>query len=111
MPEDRRARYNSCRDKELWSLPVIERQLKNMHDDLSDAIANVADGDPVLLRHGTEAVGALVSVADLQLLERYWEELENRIDLEAIRDAKAEIARSGTVPWEAVKESLRDGIE
>ncbi len=90
---------------------MTERQLESMHDDLSDAIARIADGDPVLLRHGAEPVGALVSIADLQLLERYWEELENRIDMDAIREAKAEIARDGTVPWEAFKESLREGGE
>jgi len=90
---------------------VTERQLESMHDDLSDAIARIADGEPVLLRHGAETVGALVSEADLRLLEQYWEELENRCDLEAAREAKAEIAREGTVPWEYAKETLRDGAE
>ncbi|MBX3176525.1 MAG: hypothetical protein KF886_04130 [Candidatus Hydrogenedentes bacterium] len=83
----------------------------SMHDDLSDAIANIADGEPVLLRHGTEPVGALVSIADLRLLEQYWEERENRIDLDAIREVKAEIAQKGTVPWETVKDALQTEAE
>lgn len=90
---------------------MTERQLDSMHDDLSDVLSHLADGDPVLLRHGDAPVGALVSVADLQLLEQYWEEIENRIDVEAVRDAKEEIAREGTVPWDEVKRSLRDGAE
>ena len=90
---------------------MTERQLDSMHDDLSDAIARIADGDPVLLRHGTEPVGALVSVADLHLLEQYWEEQENRIDLNAIREVKSEIAQEGTVSWESVKDALQTEAE
>lgn len=86
---------------------MTERQLDSMHDDLSDAIARIADGDPVLLRHGTEPVGALVSIADLQLLEQYWEERENRIDLDAIGEVKAEISQEGTVPWKTVKDAVQ----
>ena len=90
---------------------MTERQLDSMHDDLSDAIARIADGDPVLLRHGTEPVGALVSIADLRLLEQYWEEQENRIDLDAIREVKAEVSKEGTVPWEMVRSSLQTETE
>lgn len=90
---------------------MTERQLESMHDDLSDVITHIADGDPVLLRHGNEPVGALVSVADLHLLEQYWQELENRLDLDALREAKDEIAREGAIPWEEVKQSLRDRAE
>jgi len=49
----------------------------------------------VLERHG-KAVAALVSVEDLELLE----DLEDRLDLEAVRAAREE---PGTVPYEEVR--------
>ncbi len=52
----------------------------------------------VLSRRG-KAVAAVVPLDDLLLLEA----LEERADREAIGEAEAEVARLGTVSWEAVK--------
>lgn len=52
----------------------------------------------VLSRRG-KPVAAVVSMDDLLLLL----DLDARADREAIREAEAEAAREGTVPWETVR--------
>ena len=56
-------------------------------------------------RRRRKPAGTLVSIADLRLLEQYWEERENRIDLDAIREVKAEISREGSVSWKTVRDA------
>ena len=69
-------------------------------DDLEEALKRMREsGERVLLEKNGEKVAALVSVEDLQFLE----ELEDRLDLEAAREALKE---PGSIPWEEVKADL-----
>ncbi|MGH7239348.1 MAG: type II toxin-antitoxin system Phd/YefM family antitoxin [Candidatus Saccharimonadales bacterium] len=52
-------------------------------------------------KHG-KRVAALVSVEDAELLEA----LEDRYDLEAVKEARADIAKHGTVPFEELAKEL-----
>lgn len=52
-------------------------------------------------RHG-KLVAAVVSVADAELLEA----LEQRVDLAAVKAARADIARHGTIPLEKLAREL-----
>lgn len=52
-------------------------------------------------KHG-KRVAALVPVEDAELLEA----LEDRLDLAAIKKARADIAQHGTVPFEELAEEL-----
>jgi prevent-host-death family protein len=55
----------------------------------------------VLKRHGKE-LAAIIPIQDLRFLE----ELEDRLDLEEVRQARKEIKRKGTIPWEKIKSDL-----
>jgi antitoxin Phd len=52
-------------------------------------------------KHG-KRVAALVSVEDAELLEA----LEDKYDLEAIKEIRADIAKHGTVPFEELAKEL-----
>jgi prevent-host-death family protein len=73
---------------------------------ISEARENLADlgnrvalrGERVVVERRGKNLFALVSVEDLELLER----LEDRLDLDAIRAAKDEPAK----PWAEVKKAL-----
>ena len=69
-------------------------------DQLSTIINRAAFGKErvVLTRRGKE-LAAVVPIEDVKLLE----ELEDRLDLEAAREALKE---EGTIPWEQVKAEL-----
>jgi len=76
-----------------------------LRDNLADALNRVAyKGERIVVeRHGKE-VAALVSLDDLALLNA----LEDRIDMEAAREALAEMKTKGRkpIPWETVKRQL-----
>ena len=72
---------------------------------VQDTLGRVRRGERIVLRRGSKPVAALVSIADLRLLERLEDE-EDRLDVEAAREALEEIKVSGTVPWEKVKADL-----
>jgi prevent-host-death family protein len=55
----------------------------------------------VLKRHGKE-LAAIIPIQDLKFLE----ELEDRLDLEEVRQARKEMKRKGTIPWEKIKSDL-----
>ena len=69
-------------------------------DQLSTIINRAAFGKErvVLTRRGKE-LAAVVPIEDVKLLE----DLEDRLDLEAAREA---IKEEGTIPWEKVKAEL-----
>ncbi len=58
----------------------------------------------VIERNGKPLV-AVVPVEELALLEEYVEQLEDRLDVEAYKKAKAEMKRTGEkpIPWEQFK--------
>ncbi|MCR4341557.1 MAG: type II toxin-antitoxin system Phd/YefM family antitoxin [Gemmatimonadaceae bacterium] len=73
-----------------------------VRDTLGDTLNRVAfKGERIVLERHGEAVAALVSVEDLELLE----ELEDRLDVEAVRVAREE---PETVPYEEVR--LKAGL-
>ena len=74
-----------------------------VREEFSDTINRVAyKGERIVLERHGRAVAAIVSVADLHLLEQ----LEDHVDLEATRAALAEVKEKGTVPWEKVRDAI-----
>lgn len=72
----------------------------SLREKLADTLNRVAyKGERIVLERRGRDVAALVSVEDLVFLN----DLEDRIDLEAAREALRE---PGSVPWEAVKARL-----
>lgn len=80
-----------------------EMPITEAREDLAAVINKVAFGNErvQLTRHG-KAVAALVSAADLALLET----IEDRMDLEAVAAALADPENVEPVPWEQVKQRL-----
>lgn len=79
---------------------MTRHHTENLDDSLDDALHRVVDeGERVVLYREDKSVAALVPLDDLALLE----ELEDRMDLEAAREALKE---PGTIPWEKVKADL-----
>ena len=75
-------------------------QASKARDTFSDTLNRVAyGGTRIMLHRRGKPIAALVSVEDLELLE----EMENRLDLEAAREALKE---PGAIPWEKVKKDL-----
>lgn len=85
---------------------MTTHELSTIHDDLGDVIRQIAPGSPVLLNCGGAAIGALVSMEDLRLLEHYLEELEERIDLAEAVESLDEAERDGTVPYAIVRQAV-----
>ena len=70
---------------------------------LSEHLNRVAySGERVVLERRGKAVAALVSIEDLELLEKLEDELDVALARERIADAK----KHRTVPWEKVKAKL-----
>lgn len=86
---------------------MAEHPLASVDEPMSEAIAQLQDGCPVILKHEGSALAALITLKDLHLLELYFEELEDRIDKLEVEKALEEIEREGVVPWELVKEEVR----
>lgn len=85
---------------------MTTHMLNSIHDDLGNLIERIAPGQPILLQCGETALGALVSVDDLRLLEEYLVELEDRLDVEEARKALEEVEIEGVVPYRTVRQEL-----
>ena len=59
----------------------------------------------VVTRNGKKMV-AIISIEDLELLEKIVDRLEDELDAEDIRAALEEVRQGKTVPWEQVKRDL-----
>lgn len=59
----------------------------------------------VVTRNGKKMV-AIVSIEDLELLEKIIDRLEDEIDTEEIKAALDEVREGKTLPWENVKKDL-----
>jgi prevent-host-death family protein len=69
----------------------------------SEAITRAARGsDRIVIQRRGKPVAALVSMDDLRLLEA----LEDRLDVEAAREALADPKNRKRVPWRRVKAAL-----
>lgn len=89
------------KDAKQYSYGSIDTSVAR--DGLSDTLNRVSYGKEriVIRRHGKK-IAALVPMEDLEFLE----ELEDRMDLEEVREALAEAEISGTIPWKKVKKDL-----
>jgi prevent-host-death family protein len=75
----------------------------NARAQFSEIINRAAFGKErvTLTRRGKEIV-AVVPIEDMKLLEA----LEDKIDLEEVREALSEVKKKGTVSWEKIKKEL-----
>jgi len=62
--------------------------------------------DRVIVTRNGKKMAAIVSIEDLELLERLADKIEDELDLEDIRAALREYEEGKTVPWEKVKKDL-----
>jgi prevent-host-death family protein len=79
----------------------MELTIVEARANLADALNRVAyGGERIVLKRNGKSVAAIVSMDELNLLERY----EDEQDIKAARKALAE---PGFVPWEQVKARLK----
>jgi prevent-host-death family protein len=86
--------------KVLQDEAISTAQARRHFSDLINRVAK--EKDRVVLTRRSRPLAAVVPIEDIQLLE----ELEEQADLKAVRAARREIKRKGTVPWEQVKKEL-----
>lgn len=87
--------------------PIIRLSVEELRDAKDDILTRVASGEEraILSRNG-EDVAAVISIEEFWFLERAIALLEDEMDLEAIREAKAEAEKKGTISWETLKSEL-----
>ncbi|MEW6379411.1 MAG: type II toxin-antitoxin system prevent-host-death family antitoxin [bacterium] len=69
-------------------------------DHFADILNRVAyKEERVILHRRGKNLAAVVSIADLELLEK----LEDQIDIEDAKEALEEVKEKGTIPWEQIK--------
>jgi prevent-host-death family protein len=87
--------------------PVVRLDVAELRDRLDDILTRVGSGEEraILSRDG-EDVAAVISIEEFWFLERAIARLEDEMDLEAIREAKAEAEKKGTISWETLKSEL-----
>ena len=72
-------------------------------EDFSEVLNQVNyTGERIVLHRRGKALAALISVADLELLEA----IEDSIDVEQAQKALKEASKKGTVPWSKLKKEL-----
>ena len=72
----------------------------------AEEMSKVAFGkDRLLIRRNGKPLVAVVPVEEFAIFEKHMEQLEERLDLEAYTEAKAEMARTGEkpIPWKQFK--------
>ena len=87
--------------------PIIRLSVEELRDRLDKILTRVASGEEraILSRDG-EDVAAVISIEEFWFLERAIAKLEEEMDWEAIREAKAEAEKKGTISWETLKSEL-----
>ena len=83
---------------------MTQHMIKSTHEDLAAAIEQVGDGAPVLLECDGKPLVAIISMSDLRLLEARADELEDRIDREALQEALAK--PPDAIPYEEFRKEL-----
>ena len=84
---------------------MTQISLKSTCDDLSAAFTRVTqDDERIVLEYQGKPIAALISMRDLELLERLTEELEDRIDRQEIEKALQE--PSDPIPYEVFRKEL-----
>jgi prevent-host-death family protein len=72
-------------------------------EDFSEVINQVNyTGKRIILHRRGKAMAALISVADLEMLEA----IEDSIDVEQAQKALKEASKKGTIPWTKLKKEL-----
>jgi prevent-host-death family protein len=75
--------------------------------ELGDAINRVVyRGERIELQRRGKNVAAIIPIEEYQLLERLIEMLEEKEDRKALKAARQEMKKLGTIPWEKVKKEL-----
>jgi prevent-host-death family protein len=82
---------------------TTRKPFSQARSELTDIVNHVAFGKDryILTRNGKE-LAAIISIEDLKLLE----DLEDRLDIEAAKQADEDIRKHGTVKWKDVKRDL-----
>ena len=83
---------------------MTQQTLTDLDAGLSEAIAQLNREGPVVLQYEGKAVAALISISDLQLLEKRLEEVEDLIDNAVIEKALSE--PSDAVPYAEFRKEL-----
>jgi len=82
---------------------MSELPITDAREDLAEVVNRVAYGhERVRLTRRGKPLAAVVSIEDVELLER----LEDQADLDAMREALADPANAEPIPWEQVKTEL-----
>jgi prevent-host-death family protein len=81
---------------------VAAAELRNRASDIINAVA-YGDEQIVLTRHG-KPVAAIVSLLVLETLK----DIEEKGDRDAVRKARADVSKHGTITLAEIKSSLRD---
>ncbi len=77
--------------------------ISSAREEFADALNRVAyGGERIIIKRRGKSIAALVPVEDAKALER----LEEKIDLEMMRAALADVKKYGTVPWKDLKKEL-----
>ena len=87
--------------------PVVRLDVAELRDRLDDILTRIVSGEErAIVSCDGEEVAAVISIEEFWFLERAIAQLEDEIDLEAIREAKAEAEKKGTISWETLKSEL-----
>jgi prevent-host-death family protein len=85
--------------------PMTRLSLSEARSNFAEVVNRVSyGGERIVLGRRGRDMAVLISVEDLKLFDKLLEEYEDRIDVEAAREALAE---PGRVPWEKVKADLK----
>ena len=73
----------------------------------SDVVNRAAYGNErtIITKHG-KSMAAIVSMEDLEILERIIAKLEDEMDVQSAKAAIKEAETEGTIPWESIKAEL-----
>ena len=83
---------------------MTHKSAAEIRDKLSENLQSVeTTGEPVAIESDGRMVAVIVSVEDFELLQRLREEEEERTDVAALKDARAE---AGSTPWDKIKADL-----
>src|SRR6266511_1815106 len=82
---------------------MIRMSISSTREELADALNRVAyGGERIIIHRRGKNIAALVPVEDMKALEL----LEDKLDLEMMREALEDVKKYGTVPWKELKKEL-----
>jgi antitoxin (DNA-binding transcriptional repressor) of toxin-antitoxin stability system len=81
---------------------MIQMTTSQVRQDFKNTMQKVARGERIVLSNHKKAVAAGDPIEDLELPLA----IEDRVDAQAARNARAAADREGTTPWETIKADL-----